>query len=41
VASDFAPLLWSEGFGLGGDLDRAIVTRSAEVKKGFTEGEFL
>lgn len=32
VASDFAPFLWSEEFGLGGELDRAIVLRSAEVK---------
>jgi 2-iminoacetate synthase len=32
VASDFAAFLWSEGFGLGGELDRAIVRRSAEVK---------
>jgi 2-iminoacetate synthase len=32
AASDFAPLLWSEGFGLGGDLDRAVLTRSATVK---------
>ena len=32
VASDFVPLLWSEGFGLGGELDRAIIDRSAEVK---------
>jgi 2-iminoacetate synthase len=32
VASDFVPFLWSEEFGLGGELDRAIVLRSAEVK---------
>lgn len=32
VASDFAPLLWSEGFGLGGELDRAIVARAARFK---------
>jgi len=32
VASDFGPVLWSEGFGLGGELDRAIIARSAEVK---------
>jgi len=32
VASDFAPFFWSEGFGLGGELDQAIVARSAEVK---------
>jgi len=32
VAADFIPFLWSEGFGLGGDLDRTIVLRSAEVK---------
>jgi 2-iminoacetate synthase len=32
VASDFAPFLWSEEFGVGGELDRAIVRRSVEVK---------
>jgi len=32
VASDHAPIFWSEGFGLGGELDQAIVARSAEVK---------
>jgi 2-iminoacetate synthase len=32
VASDYAPFLWSEGFGLGGELDQAIVARSAELK---------
>jgi len=32
VASDYAPFFWSEGFGLGGDLDQAIIARSAEVK---------
>jgi 2-iminoacetate synthase len=32
VASDFVPFLWAERFGLGGDLDRTIILRSAEVK---------
>ena len=32
VASDCAPFFWSEGFGLGGKLDQAIIARSAEVK---------
>jgi len=32
VASDYAPFFWNEGFGLGGELDQAIIARSAEVK---------
>jgi len=32
VASDHAPIFWSAGFGLGGELDQAIIARSAEVK---------
>ena len=32
AASDYAPFFWSEGFGLGGELDQAIITRSAELK---------
>ena len=32
VASDYAPFFWSEGFGLGGDMDQTIIARSAEVK---------
>ena len=32
VASDFVPYLWSDGFGLGGDLDRAIIARARELK---------
>ncbi len=32
VASDYAPFFWSEGFGQGGELDQAIIARSAEVK---------
>jgi 2-iminoacetate synthase len=32
VASDFASFLWSEGFGLGGELDRTIILRSTELK---------
>jgi hypothetical protein len=31
VVSDFAPFLWSEGFGLGGELHQAIVARQAKV----------
>ena len=32
VASDFVPFLWSEGFGQGGELDRAIIARAAGLK---------
>jgi 2-iminoacetate synthase len=32
VASDFVSLLWQEGLGAGGELDRAILDRSAAVK---------
>ena len=32
VVSDYAPFFWSEKFGLGGELDQAIIDRSAEVK---------
>ena len=38
VASDYAPFFWSEGFGLGGELDQAIVARSAEVKAALYSG---
>jgi 2-iminoacetate synthase len=38
VASDYAPFLWSEGFGVGGELDQAIIARSAEVKAGLYDG---
>ncbi len=38
VASDCAPFLWSDGFGLGSGLDQAILARSAEVKAGFYGG---
>lgn len=31
-AADFAPLLWSQEFAGGGELDRAILARSAETK---------
>jgi hypothetical protein len=41
VASDYAPFFWSEGFGLGGELDQAILARSAEVKAGLYVGESL
>ena len=39
VGSDFVPLLWSEGFGLGGELDRTIVNRSAQVKTALYAGQ--
>ena len=32
VAAEYAPFLWSEGLGVGGELDQAIFARSAEVK---------
>lgn len=32
-ASDCAALFWAEGFGSGGELDRAILARSAEAKR--------
>ena len=32
VASDFVSLLWQEGLGAGGELDRAILDRSAAKK---------
>ena len=32
VASDYTPFFWSTEFGHGGELDRAILARSAEVK---------
>lgn len=32
MASDYAPLFWSAQFGRGGDLDRAILARSAKLK---------
>ncbi|MGB9432713.1 MAG: radical SAM protein [Candidatus Acidiferrum sp.] len=39
LASDFTPLLWSEGFGLGGELDQAIVARAAEIKTALYGGQ--
>jgi 2-iminoacetate synthase len=33
VASDFVPYFWVDGFGTGGELDRTIVSRSAELKR--------
>ena len=38
VASDYAPFLWSEGFGQGGELDQAIIAGSAEVKADLSGG---
>ncbi len=32
AAVDFAPILWSEGFGQGGELDRAIIAGAAGLK---------
>ncbi len=39
VASDYAPLLWSEEFGTGGTMDRAIIARSADLKQGLYGGQ--
>jgi len=41
VASDFAPFLCHEGFGCGGELDRAIVARSAETKAALYNGKLF
>ena len=38
VASDCAPFFWTEGFGLGGETDQAIIARSAEVKSSLYGG---
>jgi len=38
VASQFVPFLWSEGFGTGGELDRAILARAAERKAALYDG---
>lgn len=38
VASDHAPFLWSAGFGRGGNLDQAIIARSAGIKAEFYGG---
>ncbi len=38
VASDYAPFLWREGFGLGGELDQTIIARSTEVKSALYDG---
>jgi 2-iminoacetate synthase len=32
-AEDFAPILWADGFGAGGELDQAILERAATVKR--------
>jgi 2-iminoacetate synthase len=32
VTSDYAPFFWSEEFGRGGELDQALLARSADVK---------
>jgi len=38
TASDYAPFLWGEGFGRGGELDQTIIARSAEIKEDFYGG---
>jgi len=38
-ASEFAPYLWCDGFGAGGDLDRGILRRSAECKAALYHGQ--
>jgi 2-iminoacetate synthase len=35
VVSESAPFLWSQGFGSGGSLDQAILSRAAEMKRTF------
>jgi 2-iminoacetate synthase len=37
-ASAFAPFLWKEGFGTGGELDQAILSRAAERKAALYRG---
>lgn len=32
AAADFAPVLWADGFGTGGELDQVILERAASVK---------
>ncbi len=39
VASDYTPLFWSQGFGQGDELDRAIIARSAAVKADLYGGQ--
>ncbi|MGA3194037.1 MAG: radical SAM protein [Terriglobales bacterium] len=39
VASDFAPVLWSEGFGERGELDSAIIGGAARVKSALYGGQ--
>jgi 2-iminoacetate synthase len=34
-AEDFAPVLWADGFGAGGELDSEVRSRAAEVKRRF------
>jgi thiazole biosynthesis protein ThiH len=38
VASDYAPFLWSAGFGSGNELDQAIARHSADVKSSLYGG---
>jgi len=38
MASDHAPVFWSEGFGLGGKLDQDIYARSAAIKAAYYAG---
>ncbi len=41
VACDFAPFLWKEEFGRGGELDRALLARSAEAKTALYGGKLF
>jgi hypothetical protein len=38
VASDYVPFFWSEGYGLDGELDRAILAGSAKLKAALYDG---
>jgi 2-iminoacetate synthase len=40
-ASEFASFLWSESFGLGGELDRALLYRSAQEKAALYGGKLF
>jgi 2-iminoacetate synthase len=41
VAADYVPFLWSAGMGTGGELDRAILDRSAETKTALFGGKLF
>lgn len=38
MASDYAPFLWGEEFGIAGELDQTIIARSAEIKADLYSG---